>query len=172
MRNDAGRLARSARILRWLSWLGIALVMAAMLLGIWALVYGPMSGGGVTFQVDTGGLDPPAAAAVLVVAGTLLVLALLQIVAMLRAVEAGAPFRTAARLRGFAFYLFLALLAADVLPTLVQLVRHVVLGWPGSIDFDIGGEELLILFVTGLLFLVARLLDAAQRLADEHEQIV
>lgn len=171
MTDEPRRLVRSARFLRWLSWVGIALVLAAVALGLWALVQGPMQGGAVTFSIDTGGLDAPAAAIVLVVAGVLLVLALLQIVAMLRGVEAGAPFRTAARLRGFAFYLFLALLAADVLPTIIQLVEQMS-GRQEHVDFNIGGEELLILFVTGLLFLVARLLEAAQRLSDEHEQIV
>ena len=36
--------------------------------------------------------------------------------------------------------------------------------WPAS--------DLLMLFVTGLLFFVARLLDEAQRVADDFSQIV
>ena len=36
----------------------------------------------------------------------------------------------------------------------------------------LGGGAALMLLVTGLLFFVARLLDEAQRLADDHSQIV
>jgi hypothetical protein len=99
-------------------------------------------------------------------------LALLQIAAMLRAVERGAPFRSGARLRAFAFYLFLALLAATLLPTLIQWGEALLLPGPRRVTLSISGEALLMLFVTGLLFFVARLIEEAQRLADDHEQIV
>ena len=38
--------------------------------------------------------------------------------------------------------------------------------------FALAGSDLLMLFVTGLLFFVARLLDEAQRVADDFSQIV
>ena len=51
--------------------------------------------------------------------GLLLGLALLKLVAMLRRIEGGAPF-AAAGLRGFARYLFLAVLASVLAPPLIQ----------------------------------------------------
>jgi hypothetical protein len=169
---DAERLARSARRLRWATLLGIAAVLAAMLLGCWVLVAGPLSNGALTFSVDSDGLPAWASALVLLVAGALLVLALLEIVAMLRAVEQGAPFRTGARLRRFASYLFLALLATALLPPLIGWASLLAGAQQQRVTFSLSGEELLMLFVSGLLFFVARLLEAAQSVAEDHEQIV
>ena len=168
---DAARLARSARVLRWVTMAGIAIVAAGILFGCWVLAFPPQSGGGITFSVDTDGLNPAGAAAVLIAAGAALILALLQLMRMLRAVEQGAPFRTGAGLRRFALYLFLSLLAAVLLPPLIQLSQRL-LGTGQRVNFSISGEELLMLFVAGLLFFVARLLEAAQAVAEDHQQIV
>jgi hypothetical protein len=169
---DAGRLARSARLLRWVSLAGILIVAAGMLLGMWALLTDVQSDGPLTLRVDSDGLRPVPACAVLVIAGSLLILALVEIARMLRAVERGAPFAAGARLRRFAFYLFLSLLAATLLPPLIQWGETMVTGAPGRVSMDISSEDLLMLFVTGLLFFVARLLEAAQHIAEDHQQIV
>jgi hypothetical protein len=168
---DAAALARSARRLRWVTLGGVGLVAAAILFGCWAIFAGPRSGGGVTFDVDLDGHPPMAAAIVLIIAGALLIAALLQLALTLRAVERGAPFRTGAGLRRFAFFLFLALLAASLLPPLIQLAQRLA-GTGERVQFSLSGEELLMLFVTGLLFFVARLLEAAQAVAEDHQQIV
>jgi hypothetical protein len=168
---DNARLARAARLLRWVALLGIALVLAAMALGSWSLLTGRDFSGAMRFDVDTGGLDPGPAALVLIIAGTLVVLALVQIAFMVRAVEQGAPFRTAVRLRRFALYLFLSLLAASLLPPLLQWAASLG-GTPRRVSLSLNSEQLLMLFVTGLLFFVARLLEAAQSVAEDHQQIV
>ncbi len=168
---DHSRLARSARFLRWVTFAGVALVGAAMVLGTWALLGGGAFEGAMRFSVDTGGLHPAPAAAVLIAAGALVVLALLEIVRMLRAVEQGAPFRTGERLRRFALYLFLSLLVGSLLPPLIQLVMALA-GTPQRVFLSLDSEQMLMLFVTGLLFFVARLLEAAQQVAEDHEQIV
>ena len=41
-----------------------------------------------------------------------------------------------------------------------------------QLELSLGGGEALMLLLTGLLFFVARLLDEARRLAEEHSQIV
>jgi len=74
-------------------------------------------------------------------------------------------------LRAFAFYLFLAVLVDVAGPPLIQTVRAIT-GEGGSITLAIGGGEALMLFVTGLLFLVARLLHIAEAIADDSSQIV
>lgn len=164
-------LAWSARVLRWVTYGGIILVISGAALGAWTLLTGTRTEGVFTVGVDSGGLAPIPAALVLALAAGLLLLALLQIAAMLRAVEQGAPFRTGARLRSFALYLFLSLLAAIVLPPLIQGLQALA-GLPGRVFLSLSSEELLMLFITGLLFFVGRLLEAAQRLDDDLRQIV
>ena len=68
-----------------------------------------------------GGLVGWPAAIVLLLVGVLLIVALSYLVAMLRRVEAGAPFAAARQLRGFARFLFLAVLASVLLPPLILL---------------------------------------------------
>jgi len=172
MTESGEKLLRSARLLRFVTIVAMAVVAAATALGAWILVVGPQPGGAIVFEVDAEELAPWPAAIVLGIVGTLVVLALLQITVMLRAVERGAPFRSGARLRAFAFYLFLALLAASLLPTLLQWGEALFWSRPRRVTFSISGEAILMLFVTGLLFFVARLIEEAQRLAEDHEQIV
>lgn len=171
MIHDNDQLARSARLLRWATFAGIALIAVGAAFGIWSLLTGQRAEGVLTVSVDSGGLAPVPAALVLALAAGLLLLALLQIAAMLRAVERGAPFRTGARLRGFALYLFLSLLSTMLLPPLIQWFQALA-GAPGRVFLSLSSEELLMLFVTGLLFFVGRLLEAAQRVDDDLRQIV
>lgn len=156
---------RAARRLGRVTLAGIGLLAAATIAAIWILIVGPVSGT-VSVVLDTGGLTGTLAALTLLVGAALLAAALLQLAAMLRTVEQGAPFAAAGRLRRFALYLFLAQLSAILLPPLLLLATT------GALVLSLDSGELLMLFVTGLLFFVARLLDAAQRVAEDHEQIV
>jgi hypothetical protein len=169
MNENPPKLRRSARRLRLLTLFATALVELAIAFAIFVLLAGrpedwPWLG------VETGGLPPAPAALILALFGLLLALALFRLVAMLRQIEGGAPF-AAAGLRGFARYLFFAMLVSVLGPPLLGLAladgegrRHL------HLSLDSG--EALMLLVTGLLFFVARLLDEAQRLADDHSQIV
>jgi len=91
---------------------------------------------------------------------------------MLRKVEGGAPFEVARDLRGFAFYLFLATLATILAWPLSQIALAIMNGDAHQLHLEIGSGQVFSLLITALLFLVARLLDEAQRLADDHSQIV
>ena len=91
---------------------------------------------------------------------------------MLRRVEAGAPFAAAPQLRGFARFLFLSVLASVLLPPLILLALGTTAPGGATVTFALAGSDLLMLFVTGLLYFVARLLDEAQRVADDLSQIV
>ena len=155
----------AARRLRHVTQAGIALVILTSIAAAWALATGRAEGLGV-LQIDTEGLAPWPAALSLLAVGVLLAAALLQLVRMLRQVEADALF-AAAPLRGFALFLFLAVLASLLLAPLLELAfggRRLALA--------VTGGDALMLFVTGLLFFVARLLDEAQRIADDASQIV
>lgn len=169
---EQARLARSARLLKHVTVAAVALVVPATLFAAWAAATGFGLDGAVSLQIDNEGLAPLAAALNVVVIGVLLIIALLQLVAMLRSVEQGAPFRSAPRLRAFAFYLFLSVLAAILMPPLLQLAEGLVTARPRRVAMSLSGDDVMMLFVTGLLFFVARLLEEAQRVADEHGQIV
>ena len=159
----------TARVMRLITLFAIALLMVVTAFAAWASVAGTPSFDPVDVRIDAGGLVGWPAAIVLLATSALLAIALSYIVAMLRRVESGAPFAAARQLRGFARYLFLAVLASVLLPPLVQLA----LGPPDQrVMFTLAGSDLLMLFVTGLLFFVARLLDVAQRVADDFSQIV
>jgi hypothetical protein len=158
-------IRRAARRLRLFILFGIALTELFILFAAWVLVNG-RAADFPALEIRTEGLAPWPAAGILILFGLLLGLALLKLVAMLRRIEGGAPFASAG-LRGFARYLFLAVLASVLAPPLVQAATGA-----QRVNVALGGGAALMLLVTGLLFFVARLLDEAQRLADDHSQIV
>lgn len=158
-------IRRAARRLRLLAMFGIALIELVILFAAWVLIEG-RAADFPALEIRTDGIGPVPAALTLLLFGLLLGLALFRLVAMLRQIEGGAPF-AAKGLRGFARYLFLAVLVTVVAPPLI----HAGMG-ANRIALSLGGGAALMLVVTGLLFFVARLLDEAQRLADDHSQIV
>jgi hypothetical protein len=165
MNEPPPQLRRAARRLRLFAIFATALVELVILFAAWVTLNGNAASY-PSLQVETGGLAPLPGAIALLLFGLLVGLALLRAIALLRAVEAGEPFPARA-LRGFALWLFLTVLFGVVGPPLLQLAS----GEP-RIEVTLDGGEALMLLLTGLLFFVARLLDEARRLADEHSQIV
>lgn len=165
------QIRASARRLRFVALAAIFLFELVLLFAAWVLIAGRRDEYSA-LQIHDSGLPPWAAAATLLLVGLLVGLALFRLVRMLSRVEAGAPFAAAGDLRGFAFYLLLAVAASVFVPPLLQLGISSASDAPHRLDFALGGTELLTLLVSGLLFFVARLLDEAQRLADDHSQIV
>lgn len=165
MNETPPKLRLAARRLRLVVLFVAALIELAILFAAWVT----LNGNAASFpamQIDVGGLAPVPGAIALLLFGLLTGLALLSAAALLRAVEAGEIF-PARQLRGFALYLFLAVLASVLGPPLLHLTAGA-----GRLTLALSGGEVLMLLLTGLLFFVARLLDEAQRLADEHSQIV
>lgn len=161
------RITRAAGRLRLVTQTLMVLIALVGLAAIAVLAGLIGSDGPMRVTIDLGGLQPRAAGGVLIVCGLLLIAAFAELAAMLRAVERGVMFGAARRLRGFARYLFLAVLASVALPPLIQLASGA-----GSVSFDLSAGEAIMLLVTALLFFVGRLLDEAQRVADDHAQIV
>lgn len=167
MSEPSSSIRRSARRLRLVTLFATALVELAIAFGAWVLIAG-RPGNLPWLDIDVGGgLPPVPAAIVLLLFGLLLGLALLRLVAMLRQIEGGAPF-AAAGLRGFARWLFLAVLVSWLAPPLLAFA----LNGGHRFQLSLDSSEALMLLITGLLFFVARLLAEAERLADEHSQIV
>lgn len=162
--NDApASLRRSARRLRLVALFGLGLVELMILFAAWVLLTGRRDQF-ASLTIHDQGMTPVAAAIVSLLFGLVIGLALLRLVAMCRQVEAGARFPARA-LRGFAKWLFLAVLLSVLAP-----LAGILTGGPVTVSLSAG--EALMLLVTGLLFLVARLLGEAQALADDHSQIV
>jgi len=163
--NDApASLRRSARRLRLVALFALASVELVILFAAWVLLAGRRDEFAM-LTVHDQGMAPLPAALVLLLFGLLIGLALLRLVAMCRQVEAGVRFPARA-LRGFATWLFLAVLLSVFAPLAGALVHG------GPVVLSLSGGEALMLLVTGLLFFVARLLGEAQALADDHSQIV
>jgi len=104
---------RSARLMRLVTLFGIALLVITTLFAAWTSVAGEPRHDTVSMHVDSRGLAGWPAATVLLLVGSLLVIALSYLVAMLRRVEAGAPFAAAPQLRGFARFVNTRCLCED-----------------------------------------------------------
>ena len=165
MNETPPQLRRAARRLRLVVLFATALIELLILFAAWVTLSGNAANF-PAFDIRTGDLPPVPGAISLLLFGLLIGLALFRAVALLRAVEAGQVF-PARPLRGFALYLFLTVLFAVIGPPLLQLASG-----GHRLVLSLGGGEALMLLLTGLLFFVARLLDEAQRLADDHSQIV
>ena len=159
------KLRRGARRLRLAALLATALIELVILFAAWVTLNGNPANF-PALDIQTGDLPPVPGAIALLLFGLLVGLAFLRAAALLRAVETGEVF-PARHLRGFAFWLFLLVLSGVLAPPLFQLTS----GAPRLV-LDLSGGEALMLLLTGLLFFVARLLAEAERLADEHSQIV
>ena len=156
---------RAARRLRFVTLAAIVLLGAAFLAAAAVMVLG--SNAIPVMVVHDSGLSAWPAAMLLLLTGLLIGLALFRLVRLLARVEQGVPFGAAAELRGFAFWLLLAVLVSILGPPIAQVA-----GGGGAIRLAMDSNEAVMLLVAGLLFLVARLLDQAQVIADDHEQIV
>ena len=168
MNGIASGIRRSARRLRYATMALILLYELGVAVGAWLLLSG-RSREVSLIQIHDSGLAPWPAALTLLAVGLLVGLALFRMVRLLARIEAGAAFGVARELRGFALFLFLAVLATVLMPPLLTAALE---GGAGGINLAFGSGQALMLLITGLLFLVARLLDEAQRLADDHSQIV
>ena len=165
------QIRESARRLRYVALAAIALFELVVLLAAWVLIAGRRSEFSA-LHIHDSGLPPWAAALSLLLVGLLVGIALFRLVRMLARVEAGAPFAAAGDLRGFAFFLLLAVLTSTVVPPLLGLGLAAASNGPHRLELGLDSTQLLTLLVSALLFFVARLLDEAQRLADDHSQIV
>lgn len=175
MSQEGDGLHRSARGLRY----GVVAAIALLLLLILAVVVTQppisLAAPWLMVGVDGSGLAAPWSGWVAIVTMLLLVMGLVRLARMLRHIEGGAPFAppVTAELRGFGRYLLAAALAGALLPPVIQLG----LAWaarPAAARIQLGTdlETLLMLFVSLLVFFVARLFDEAARLAEDSRLIV
>ena len=122
--------------------------------------------GGASLAAD--GLPQTLAAGIAVISVGLALIGLLELGRMLRLVEADAAFspRATRHLKNFASLLIAAVLAATIAPGLVRLIRH------EGLILSLDSSDALLLLVSILIFLIARLFDAAARYQEDSRSIV
>ncbi len=168
MREPSPSIRRGARRLRVATVAAIVLVELVILLAVWALLFGRRADL-PALQIQDQGLPPWPAIIGLLLIGLLVGLALFRLLRMLGKVESGDLF-AAGDLRGFALFLFLSVLVSIVVPMVGPLFADG--PGPHRLTVNLSLTEGLMLLISGLLFFVARLLDAAQAIADDASQIV
>jgi hypothetical protein len=159
-------LARGLRV-------AAAFCAVALPLIVVAAIALPDRGAPVVATIEAGGL-PPGWGAALALAYTLLVsTALVELCRMLRRVEQGDAFSPAAirHFRRFAAWLAVAAFAAILLPALAVLLRAAFAG-SGGARLDLDGGDALFLLLSVLMFLIARLFEAAARYQQDSNEIV
>ncbi len=165
-------LRRAARRLRYVTIGLCGLFGLGILLAIWAVLANRRESL-PAMQVIDDGLHPWAIAFALALVGLLVLLAMTRLVRLLRGVEEGAPFAIGRDLRGFAAYLFFAVLGAAFCPAIAHIALALATGTrPGPVPVTLDMSQLTMLLISGLLFFVARLLDEAQRVAEDASQIL
>lgn len=159
-------IVRSAR---WTRWLVTALLAITIVLQLLTIVPGPI-------HIQMHGENSSTASAVLNHAHSLLVaVALFQLLLLLRHLERGELFTVGVtrRLRGFALFALLGVAAGSILPPLIAFFMAECLP-EQSCDphraVDMRGLWMLLSAL--VFFLVARLLDEARRIDEDHRQIV
>lgn len=106
--------------------------------------------------------------------GAALLVAIARIIRMMGRLAEGEAFSAgvSSDLRGFAFWILIATVTSLVVPLLVPSLIGAIWHVHPSAEGAISGNDMLVLLMSGILFQVSRLLEAAQQLADDHEQII
>lgn len=160
-----------ARRLRRLAFAGAALALLLTAVAVFA----PFGGDGVMAAVviRAEGLPHGWAALIAGILAVLVAAALLALARMLACVERGEIFAPAAtrRFRRFALLMMLAAAAALVLPALARVGLALTEG-RDTISLMIDGDQVLWLFLTIVLFFLARLFDEAARYEQDSRSIV
>lgn len=169
------KLARGARRLYWASLLSLLVVAATILYAAADLAWGVGVGSAIRLG-DGGGALHGDQLLTAVVSGVVFALGLWRLARMARRIEAGELFApaTIADMRAFTALVLASALVSILLPPLVAFARALATAPPGArqVTLSFSGGDFFGLLVSAILFLVARLLTEAQRIADDMNQIV
>jgi hypothetical protein len=154
-----------------LRWLVISALAVVLLLFVIAQLGLPLAGLHVEYR--THGILPVANRLLGFGTMILLAVALARLIQMLGRIASGELFtiEVVRRFRGFAFWLLAMALFGFVAPTVAALILAQP-GAPHRIALVLDVRELLIVAITMLLFLLARLLERARELESEVQEFV
>jgi hypothetical protein len=159
-------IARSAARLR----IAIFAVMALMVILYGAARFGVQLGG-ARVEARVHGQDPSTARLMADITLVLLVVAFFQLTRMLGRLASGEMFtaQVIGHFRGFALWLLLTALFGLAGPLVASLLSN---GAANHFQFVLDFQKLLLVAVTLVLFLLARLLERARRLEEENREFV
>jgi hypothetical protein len=167
------RVRRGARLLRYAVLTGVVVLFATTAV---ALLMPPGADSKVTAIVDirAEGLPHAAAVGVAVVLCGLLTVGLIHLVRMLRRLESGELFspRVTRDLRAFALFALLSAVVSTLGAPAIRLIAALSQGGASELTLGADSGDIWLLLFTALLFLIARLIDEAIRIVDDHRQIV
>lgn len=163
--NSRAHIVRLARRLRWTVWVVIVAAAALYLAARVGLSWG-------NFHVLTSGADGRALTLSRDLSAALTIAALWQLTRMLALVEQGERFSppVTRSFRWFAMLLLAAATVTVVAPPVAVLLAPI----PAShrIELPLNFRDIWTMVITGVLFLVAQLLDEAQRIESDLSEIV
>jgi hypothetical protein len=167
------RVRRGARLLRYAVLSGVVVLLVTTSV---ALLIPPGAHSRVTAIIDIReeGLPHAAAVGVAVVLCGLLTVGLIHLIRMLRRLESGELFspRVTHDLRAFALFALLSAVVSTVGAPTIRLIAALRQGGASELTLGADSGDIWLLLFTALLFLVARLIDEAIRIVDDHRQIV
>jgi len=171
--SQAVRVRRTARLLRHgvLGGVAVLLVVTCAALLIPKGANHPVA---AIIEIHEEGVPHAAALVLAVLLCGLLTVGLIRLLRMLRRIESGELFSPLVTrdLKAFTLFALLSAVVSTLGPPAIHLIS--LLGRSGGHELTLGADnsDIWLLLFTGLLFLVARLLDEAIRIVDDHQQII
>lgn len=167
------RVRRGARLLRYAVLSGVVVLLvttAAALL----TPQGAHSRVTAIIDIREEGMPHAAAVGVAVVLCGLLTIGLIHLLRMLRRLESGELFspRVTQDLRAFTLFALLSAVVSTIGEPAIRLITMLRQGGTTQLTLGADSGDIWLLLFTALLFLVARLIDEAIRIVDDHKQIV
>jgi hypothetical protein len=167
------RVRRGARLLRY-GVLGGVFVLLVTTSAALLIPQGAHSRVSAIIAIHEPGMPHGAAVGVAVLLCGLLTVGLIHLIRMLRRLESGELFSPGVtkNLRAFALFALLSAVVSTIGSPAIRLIAMLSQGGASRLTLGADSSDIWLLLFTGLLFLVARLLDEAIRIVDDHKQIV
>jgi hypothetical protein len=167
------RVRRGARHLRY----GVLSGVVVLLVATFAALFIPQaehSRVAAIIDIHEQGMPHAAAVGVAVLLCGLLTVGLIHLMRMLRRLESGELFspRVTQDLRAFTLFALLSAVVSTIGSPVIRLIAMLRQGGASQLTLGADSGDIWLLLFTALLFLVARLLDEAIRIVDDHKQIV
>jgi len=167
--SQAVRVRRTARLLRR----GVLGGIAVLLVVTFAALLNPRGANrsvAAIIEIHEEGVPHAAALVLAVLLCGLLTVGLIRLLRMLRRIESGELFSPL--VKAFTLFALLSAVVSTLGPPAIHLIS--LLGRNGGRELTLGADssDIWLLLFTGLLFLIARLLDEAIRIVDDHQQII